>query len=94
MDIEDSWVSQFLASIKAKMRGGSGSWVITRVYGPNDVHLLNNFLEELDKDQTTWGGAWCITRDFNEVLPGERNKEMRLTRGMQIFSNFIENRGL
>lgn len=90
---KDSWMGTFSVSFRGKLKCKGIGFI--GVNKPCNGSVLPTFLEELEGTQTRWVGTWCIGSDFNEVRePGDKIEENRNTRGMMMFSEFVDNNAL
>lgn len=95
VDYEECWIDVFSVSIMAAGVGDNQRWMLTGVYGPSSGDRIESFIGALQDIQMRRDLPWCIGRDFNEVLYlEERNRVVRRTRGMDIFSEFVESNNL
>lgn len=70
-------------------------WLFSAVYGPCDTMERKYLWEELQLMRLIWNLPWCIGGDFNEVrLMRERQNCSKISRGMQDFIEFCDNKEL
>lgn len=81
--------------IKGYLLGGNIELCITNLYSPNQETERENLWTELE-DIRIWGSViWCIGGDFNVIrYSSERRGRVVYTRGMELFSDFIERNNL
>lgn len=88
-------VDKYSATLTTFRRGKSQRWSVTAVYGPIDIGLLVECLDELDRIKVEIGMPWCMGGDFNEVLfSEERSNGNRRLGGMERLWDFLDRHNL
>ena len=89
VNVIDSLLRQFSASILVDTEGGS-SWWFSSVYGPSQACFRDRFWDELVGLSILCRDKWCIRGDFNVVRSlQEKFNSNRITRSMKLFDELV-----
>lgn len=70
----------YTVSADVIMRADNTTWTITGVYGPQDNHDKEEFLEEIKQLKARSKSEWMILGDFNLIYKAEDKNNNRLNR--------------
>ena len=90
INVRDSLLGEFLASILVDIEGSS-SWWFSGVYGPSKTCFRDRFYDELARLPTLYGVKWCIGGDFNMMKSlQEKFNSNKTTRSMKLFDELAK----
>ncbi|XP_026431387.1 uncharacterized protein LOC113328521 [Papaver somniferum] len=95
MEVNDALTGEYILSVSCTNKSDNFNWMLTSVYGPNNIVERISFWEELDTTCRLWNLPWCIGGDFNTVKKCDEKKNCtKISRSMTQFNDFIEHHNL